>query len=359
MPSVFVDTITKSYLIQKFSEYYSRAEVDLPKNMNSREWAFVSVESIPEFVMKRHISFENEVELRGYMVKNPPLHAYHSSAYYEKPDAGTMDEKGWKGADLIFDIDADHLPKGGLSEAKRQIIRLHDLLEGDFGAKDMKIVFSGSRGYHIHVCDKEFTGLDSPERREIVDYLMMNGLVFEEVMNSGFQKLRISKCMVKTLEKIIRNGKAREVLGLRKKSIEKAERIIQGNRDLLISGDFRKLPKSVKNRLHILFEECRKKLMIHIDPPVTADVKRLIRLPGSLHGKTSFKAVPLTRDSIEDFKPLRDAVAFGDEMVRVRVKSRVRFNLNDTEYRLKPGKHELPENAAVFLICRNVALYGW
>ncbi len=359
MPSIFVDTITKSYLIQKFSEYYSNAKLDLPKGMSSREWAFVSIESIPEFVMKRHISFENEVELKGYMAKNPPLHVYHSSAYYVKPDAGTMDEKGWKGADLIFDIDADHLPKGGLSEAKRQIIRLYDLLESDFGARDMKIVFSGSRGYHIHVCDREFISLDSPERREIVDYLMMNGLLFEEVMDSGSQKLRISKCIVKSLEKVIRDGRANEVLGLRKRSIEKAEKIIQGNRDVIMSGDFRKFPESVKAKLHILFEECRRKLMICIDPPVTADVKRLIRLPGSLHGKTSLRAVPLTRDSIQDFRPLRDAVAFGDETVRVRVKSRVRFSLNDTEYRLKPGKHELPENAAVFLMCRNVALYGW
>ena len=354
-----MDTITKSYLAQKFSEYYAKAELDIPKEMGSREWAFVSVETIPEFVMKRHLSFQNEIELRGYMAKNPPLHAYHSSAYYSKPDAAKMEEKEWRCADLIFDIDADHLPKGGLNKAKRQIVRLYDILESDFGIRNMKIVFSGSRGYHIHVYDREFLSLDSPERREIVDYLMMNGLAFEEVMGNSSQKLRLSKCMVRALERIFREGKAHEMLGIRKKTAEKSEKIIQGNRDILANGDFRKLPKSLRNRLHLLFEQCREKLMIHIDPPVTADVKRLIRLPGSLHGKTSLRATPLSREDIEGFKPFRDAVAFGDENVRVRVKSRVRFSLNETEFRLKPGRHELPEYAAVFLICRNVAFYGW
>jgi len=354
-----VDTITRSYLSQKFSEYYARSELSLPENMRSREWAFVGIESAPEFLMKRHISFESEEELKGYMVKSPPLHAYHSSAYYMHPDAPTMDKKEWLGADLIFDIDADHLPRGGLSEAKRQIIRLHDILETDFGARKMKIVFSGSRGYHIHVCDREFSELGPAERREIVDYLMINGLSFQEVMNSGSQKLRISECMTVVLEKIFKEGKAHEVLGLRKKTAEKAEKIISGNRERMMSGDFRKLPRSLIKKLPVIFDQCREKLMIHIDPPVTADVKRLIRLPGSLHGKTSLKAVPLTRDSIKSFKPLRDSIVFGDESVRVRVKNRVRFNLNETEFRLKPGRHELPEYAALFLICRNVALYGW
>ena len=30
-------------------------------------------------------------------------------AYYENPDFD-MDKKGWIGADLVFDIDADHIP---------------------------------------------------------------------------------------------------------------------------------------------------------------------------------------------------------------------------------------------------------
>ena len=36
------------------------------------------------------------------------------------------------------------------------------------------------------------------------------------------------------------------------------------------------------------------------DEPVTADVKRLIRLPGSLHGKSGLKVVTLTRGRVAE-----------------------------------------------------------
>ena len=48
-------------------------------------------------------------ELIDYIKNLIPSHIYYSSAYYEKPDAATMGEKGWCGADLIFDLDADHI----------------------------------------------------------------------------------------------------------------------------------------------------------------------------------------------------------------------------------------------------------
>lgn len=354
-----MDTITKSFIRQKFSEYYARGGIYIPRRFAEREWAFVSIDSLPDFVMNRHIAFESEIEVRGYLIKNPPLHAYYSSAYYENPGAERMDEKGWGGADLIFDIDADHLPKGGLSEAKKQIIRLYDLLEEDFGVKDMIIVFSGGRGYHIHVYDEEFLGLGSNERREIVDYLMLDSLEFSEALPQASQYARVAGCMAKIIERSISQGKAMEVFGLRKKTFEKLGEIFSRNRDSIYRGDFRVLPKTVRKRLYGIFNKCTDYLRIHVDPPVTADVKRLIRLPGSLHGKTSLRVTELTRDEVESFNPFEDAVIFGDEQVRVRVKTGVRFRLMGEEFRLAKGKHVLPEFAALYLICRNVALYGW
>lgn len=354
-----VDTITKSFIRQKFSEYYARADIKLPRKFVEREWAFVSIESLPDFVMNRHIAFESDIEFRGYVIKNPPLHAYYSSAYYENPGAEKMDDKGWKGADLIFDIDADHLPKGGLAEAKRQIIRLYDLLEEDFGVEDMTIVFSGGRGYHIHVYDPHFLSLGSSERREVVDYLMLEGLEFSDALPPGSQYLRVAECMARIIEQSVVKGRAMEIFGLRKKTLEKFEEILSRNRDKLYGGDFRVLPKTVRRKLSGLFYRCVDHLRIYVDPPVTADVKRLIRLPGSLHGKTSLRVTELTRDEVENFSPFEDAVVFGDDGVRVRVKTAVRFRLMGDEFRLPKGKHVLPEFAAVYLICRNVALYGW
>src|SRR2546428_5334381 len=92
-----------------------------------------------------------------------------------------MEEKGWLGADLVFDLDADHIlrVKGMayevmLEEVKSEVAKIVDqYLLTDFGFDDdaSLITFSGGRGYHIHVRDPRVWELHSHERREIVDYI--------------------------------------------------------------------------------------------------------------------------------------------------------------------------------------------
>ena len=72
-----------------------------------------------------------------------------------------MAEKGWLGADLIFDLDGDHLP--GVSDndfpamievIQGQAWRLwNEFLEPEFGFKQKyaQFTFSGHRGFHIHL----------------------------------------------------------------------------------------------------------------------------------------------------------------------------------------------------------------
>lgn len=296
--------LTKAFLIRKFGEYYRRAKLYEPKDFTKREWAFVPLEHFPQFVMHRHLAFEDPKELKAYILDRVPAHAYYSSAYYEDPSA-EMDKKGWLGADLIFDIDADHIPKGTLKHAKFEVMKLVKILTTDFGVSedDLEIVFSGRRGYHVHVYDERFRKLDSAERREIADYLTLTGL---NVRRMGKMGMRILRCTNMGVEE----------------------------------------------------ERCISKLAVHIDPPVTADVKRLIRLPNSLHGKTGFVVRPVDLDELEEFDPLTDALAFGEEPVKVRVLRRVRLKVRGEEYRLSPGKHEVPEFVAILMMCGGVALYG-
>ena len=355
-----VDSLTKEYLKTKFLEYYSKNEVEEVRALNEREWAFVEVEALPDFIMRRHIAFDSYIELRGFILKNVPLHIYYSSAYYEKPDAENMEAKGWKRADLIFDIDADHLPNGSLKEAKRQIKTLYDILEDDFGCKDMEIVFSGSRGYHLHVHDDDFLELGSAERREIVDYLLLTDFKFSRELPESRQTLRIAEIMAKKIYEAAKSGKVREVFPNVSPKREKmltasAEEVFERVKRL----DFSDFPKSLDRALSKLFNEALEKVKVQVDPPVTADVKRLIRLPGSLHGKTGLRVCKIERDEIDDFKPTRDAVVFGDEDVKIRVKNNVKLRLKEEEFRLKKGKAKVPEFVAIYLICRGVAIYGW
>jgi DNA primase small subunit len=95
-----------------------------------------------------------------------------------------------------------------------------------------------------------------------------------------------------------------------------------------------------------------------VDEPVTADIKRLIRLPGSLHGGSGMKVIPLSLEDIEDFKPLQDAVAFSDRPVTLRAIKPFEVQMMDLDIRVEEGVQELPEYAAVYLMCRGVAEYG-
>lgn len=89
------------------------------------------------------------------------------------------------------------------------------------------------------------------------------------------------------------------------------------------------------------------------DEPVTADVKRLIRLPGSLHGKTGLRVVTLKADDLKDFDPFRDATVFGDETVRMVPRNDAELTLAGERVKVTGGEEvEVPVNHAVFWCSR-------
>jgi DNA primase small subunit len=91
------------------------------------------------------------------------------------------------------------------------------------------------------------------------------------------------------------------------------------------------------------------------DEPVTADVRRLIRCPGSLHGGSGMRVTPLTLRDLEDFDPLQDAVVFGEEAVPLQILKPFKTQMKGLSYNLEEGQTELPTSVAVFLMCRGVA----
>ena len=337
--------LTRYYLIKRFGDYYSKAKVYEPTEFRMREWAFVPLKNFPDFVMVRHVSFSEMEELKEFLTSNVPAHVYFSSAYYLKPSA-EMDEKGWIGADLIFDIDYDHLPTKSLESAKKEVFKLIGILERDFGIGEDKIevCFSGNRGYHVHVYDERFRELGSMERREIVDYLTLRGFKLK-----GTQFDRVCRMIHRYIRNAFKDGRINGMVD------EKTREILRSSLNEIAKGRLDILPPDLREKL---LGTCLKRLCVYVDPPVTADVKRLIRLPNSLHGKTGFRVVLIDLDDLESFNPYKDAVAFGDERVKVRLLKKVRVNFGGERFILEKGRHNLPEYLAVFLMCRGVALYG-
>jgi DNA primase small subunit len=91
------------------------------------------------------------------------------------------------------------------------------------------------------------------------------------------------------------------------------------------------------------------------DEPVTCDVKRLIRLPGSLHGKTGFKVEKISPDFLKGFNPLKDAVVLQDNPVKIQINKPMSIEVKGQNYNLKDGEEELPTHLAVFLVGRKMA----
>ncbi len=401
---------TRIFLKNKFQEYYSENPVHAPAGLQRREWGFLFYEEKPDksgrgFQMHRHKSFNSEAEMNDYLRSMGPSHAYHSAAYYQYPQAPTMIEKKWQGADLIFDLDADHLPKAPASYSemldlvKIEIKRLIDEFLIDdmgFSENDMDIVFSGGRGYHVHIRDARVRALKSPERREIVDYVLGTGLDPERILVKstevvegikgtrttgvwrirGFDEVkggygwgsRVARYIAAKLQEAcdMPDKEAIEYLrkyGLKPKTNKKAleslrnpllqERIIKEGR-LELYGN---VDDFFKNMLTSTIDEFKVDLAGKTDEPVTADIKRLIRLPGSIHGGSSFKVVPLTRQQLETFNPLEDAIIFSDSPVRVLVTKPQEVEVKGKIYRVSEGVGRLPENVAMFLMCRGNAEY--
>ena len=139
---------TTEFVRQRFTDYYRKAMLVSPSSLAQREWGFVLFNpGAAEMRMRRHIAFTDRGELFDYIKNLVPSHIYYSSAYYEKPDAPTMAEKGWCGADLIFDLDADHIVKGPydqmLSRVKTETEKLLAMLTEELGIdpRQIELVF--------------------------------------------------------------------------------------------------------------------------------------------------------------------------------------------------------------------------
>lgn len=398
------------FVRELFKEYYRQWYV--PKKLpfvERREFGFVMFEGF----MSRHRSFKNMEELKEFLERSTPTDAYYSCAYYENPTA-EMNKKGWLGADLIFDVDADHIPtscdkihdewKCGncgfsgkgitpekcptcssekfnaitwscevcLESAKAETVKLLDMLTRDFGFSDeeMHVFFSGHRGYHVHVESESVKALDATARKEIVDYITCLGLETPfYYANKGTGKMSPESLNLSDYGwgKRLTTGVANFILEAREEDFIKIgikrniAKTISQNKDKLLKGwTNSRIWGSVKGvgveAWRKMVEFVTKVQSAKIDTVVTTDVHRLIRLPETLHGKTGFKKTELPVSKIDIFDPFRNAVAFPKNTVTIFVSDAPKFRLNDETFGpYKKQRVELPIAAAVLLICKNKA----
>jgi len=409
-----VTVSSRDFVYEKFSDFYSDPSTVIPPPalLGQREIGFLLFK---ERIMLRHKVFARISDLQSFLSETVPSDVYRSCAYYENP-AADMDKKGWLGADLVFDIDADHIPTscnkihdewtcansecgfsgkgvtpencpicGGrkfdtktwpcelcLKSAKEETSKLIDMLEKDFGFsyKEMAVFFSGHRGYHVHVENEVVKTLDAMARKEIVDYVSGLGLTIPGEKARGRSAKRRASCDFSLHDfgwnRRLKLGLQNFLLNATKEDLKAAgvkgkSATVLGNKELILKrcveegrwgsvkgvgvGTWKKLAEYVKD-----LESSK------IDTVVTTDTHRLIRMNGTLHGKTGLKKVEFPLRDLEDFDPFKEAVAFKEGAVKVFVSDVPEFQLGGNMFGpYKRKTVELPTAAAILLICKGRA----
>jgi DNA primase small subunit len=297
-----------------------------------------------------------------------------------------MDEKGWQSADLVFDLDADHLPGVDpaettyaemLAACKEELLNLLSFVDDDFAFEETRVVFSGGRGYHVHVRDPDVRELDSEARREIVDYvraidLDVDGLI-ETASNRGTTRrvlrrrggwgARVHRRLVDLAEALremdegdaldrlqeldgIGEGRATTILGQ-----------IRNNFEAIREGNVEAGGPGTRILVDALTEEAIEAETAPIDEPVTTDTKRLIRLPGSLHGGSGLTVTPLSRRELDDFRPLEDAIPdrFRGREIGVDVTDAGPTTFDGDTFTIPEGEQTVEECLGIFLMTRGRA----
>lgn len=401
---------SEQYVSDQFKRYYASGArfVEAPSEIERREFGFFSFGGRSMF---RHIGFNDTLRLRGYLMDRAPSHTYFSAAYYRDPEAA-MAQKGWLGADLVFDIDADHLDlpchekhdrwtcktcgsegvghppercpecekatfveeswlcERCLSAAKYEAQKLIDILIQDFGynpSKEISVNFSGNRGYHVHVRSPYAKGLDQLARREVVDYILgigiqaeFQGLIGRRVGSSQTTRQGGWRGRsIRALYDFVANITQDDVKGL--KLGRNASRNLMEHRDEILAAIMDRHPGRIaryidSKSLDKLLVVAAKEQASHIDTVVTTDLRRLIRLPNTLHGKTGWLAQNVPLDDLADYNPLSRAMAFTEGTEKVYIRRAPEIVIGGETYGpFEEESQELPLAVAMFLLCRRAA----
>ncbi|MBV0922716.1 DNA primase small subunit PriS [Halomicroarcula limicola] len=390
-----MESRTQTYLRGRFGDHYRQADISPPPAANEREWGFIPWTDGPGETMVRHRSLLDLGDVEAFLGRKKPRHVYFSAGRYDDPSASSMGEKGWRSSDLVFDLDADHLPSVTLGEdtyaemlakCKDALFRLLDFLENDFGFEDLTVVFSGGRGYHVHVRDEGIRGLERDARREIVDYVRGIGLEFDELVDvetvagtsgrsspaekrtlttEGGWSARAHRHILAEVDRLREMdeddaiARLRQYDGIGEGKATAALNAARDNYDRVAAGNI---------DVHSAFYQISKVLALEavaadnapIDEPVTTDTNRLIRLPGSLHGGSGLEVQRIDRDAIEAFDPLSDAVpeTFRGHEITVEVTEGGLVEFDGDSFTVEAGHHTVPEHVGVFLMARGRAEKG-
>jgi DNA primase small subunit len=381
------------FLRSVYSEYYLKHSnlIEVPPPVSKREIGFVVGN---EKVMKRHMSFQDNEAIRKYILDNLPWDAFHSCSVYEFPE-NPIDKKNVIWSEIAFDIDAKDLGCQGetywvcdkcgevfkkdlqkcsscgnelrevnfiastcIEKTYEKTKELALSLVEDFGVNEneIKVFYSGHMGFHVYVDSQVFREISQDERREIIDFLLLNELqpnFFVLFSQLQINKVGVGRRIASNVVKIIESPSSYAFLD--EDSIKKIE---QRKKELISSVS----EGSLKLALSLLGQKILKRIVqealsmsrIPIDPSVTLDEHRIIRMPGTINSKSGFPKFEVSLS--EKVYPLDLLPTYGEKPIKLKVRIAPPFRVRGETFKeLHNTEEEVPRFYAAYLVSKGVA----
>lgn len=364
-----------------FREFYFNHgnRIEEPVRIQNREFGLMGFDG----VMKRHLKFSSLGRLVASLVLETPSDVFSSNAQYDFPVL-PISEKGWRGADLIFDIDLkdldlkcrlshsymtcfscrscyflgseDRCPKCGsnnfaevmlpcdrcINGLKNEVSKLHHFLVSDIGISPEKITtyFSGNNGFHVHVLDESFNDLNSQARADLAAYIMGLGILADVI---GVRKDTHNDFRVRFPLGGLDYGWRKRISDKLGISITSQRKLTKLVKEL---GEIEQFRKRVA--------DIAKEMGVRIDSQVTTDVHRVFRMPGTLHSKSGLtKTLCLDLNS---FDPFDESCQLSSREVAVEIMlPRLKLRLKGERFNLSEEIVRVPIFIGVYLISKGLA----
>ncbi|MCV0393621.1 MAG: DNA primase [Nitrosopumilus sp.] len=364
-----------NFLEDSFKKYYFDHFdlIRVPERTSEREFGYQKFNS----GMIRHIQIKDDKELHLLLMQNTPSDVYCSNAYYSFPNL-PMNEKDWKEADLIFDIDAKDLNlscrenhtvsicnecyevsknsikcskcnsiklekkslpcKNCIDASKIEVSKLSEVLIDDLAVTqdNIQVYFSGNEGFHVYVYNSQFQKIGSRERSELADYISLRGAIPETFGMRKFKQDRLA--FPDFSDKGWKGRFAKHVYGTK----SKRSKIITE----LIANGYSSFQKTL--------DDVSENIGVKIDPNVTMDIHRIFRLPGSINSKSGLTKIFC--NDLSKFDPYVEASFLSDDSIEIVANCPIEFKLKNKKF--GPYNNEtvsVPTFAAVYMICKKLA----
>ena len=284
-----------------------------------------------------------------------PHGVYASTGYYQDPH----DCKDLINYELVFDLDTDKAFENRwdqIEDSRKITLRLIDTVLKDLGfeKEDMVIDYSGNKGFHVTITDPYYRNLDASDRRQLLDYIQGKGVDKKNIIVDG--KLRPygwGRQVGHFINEIILSPVFdKEVLStyFGKNVVKKISALLENPQKVedLKAGRF----KEFTGLLPATFRYT-KELSDYVDRKVTTDRRRILRVPGSIHGKSGLPSIRLDYDELAFTEIIVEKLmtTVGLDDVTILLEEDVTIDFPHKKI-ISAGEHTLPRYEALCVLSK-------